>query len=163
MAGVFEEAIAVVVASLTPGIEPRYALIIGVISGLSLAESLILSLLGVFILGVVLTFMVESFIILARSACQLAEKPYNPACIYIRLQRNNARRLKRYLDRWGLLGLALFVALPLPATGMYTGATAALLLGVRGFKLAMALIAGGLASIAIVLLLSLAGMVFFET
>ena len=60
------------------------------------------------------------------------------------------RRARRLVQRWGLLGLVAFVALPLPATGMYTGAALALLLGVEGLRLFAALAAGGLASVAIV-------------
>ncbi len=55
------------------------------------------------------------------------------------------------LERYGTLGLALFVAVPLPVTGIYTGAAVALLLGLRPRHMFAALAAGGTASVAITL------------
>ena len=40
-------------------------------------------------------------------------------------------KLQRYIDRWGVLGLALFIGVPFPGTGVYSGCAAAYLLGVR--------------------------------
>lgn len=43
---------------------------------------------------------------------------------------NRARkRLKPYVDRYGELGVALFIGIPLPGSGVYTGAVGAFLLG----------------------------------
>ncbi|MBN2798773.1 MAG: small multi-drug export protein [Deltaproteobacteria bacterium] len=39
--------------------------------------------------------------------------------------------LQRLVDRYGVLGLALFIGVPLPGTGVYSGAVAAYLLGYR--------------------------------
>jgi uncharacterized membrane protein len=41
------------------------------------------------------------------------------------------RKARPYVDRYGLLGLALFVAVPLPGTGAYSGSLAAHLFGVK--------------------------------
>ena len=40
-------------------------------------------------------------------------------------------KLQRYIDRWGIAGLTLFVAIPLPGSGSYTGALGAVLLGIN--------------------------------
>lgn len=40
-------------------------------------------------------------------------------------------RAGKYVDKYGFLGLALFVAVPLPGTGAYSGALAAYLLGIK--------------------------------
>ena len=37
---------------------------------------------------------------------------------------------EKYVDRWGFVGLALFVGVPLPGSGVYSGALAAYLLGI---------------------------------
>ncbi len=44
----------------------------------------------------------------------------------------------RLVERWGIFGLALFVAIPLPGTGAYSGSCAAWLLGVRWRRAATA-------------------------
>ena len=40
------------------------------------------------------------------------------------------RRLKPYVDKYGGLGVALFIGIPLPGSGVYTGALGAFLLGI---------------------------------
>lgn len=48
------------------------------------------------------------------------------------------RRIHPYVERWGAIGVALFVAVPLPGSGSYTGAVGAYVLGMsyRRFLLA---------------------------
>ncbi len=53
------------------------------------------------------------------------------------------RRRSRLVERYEALGLALFVAIPLPVTGAWTGTVAAFLFGVR-FKLAVSAILAGI-------------------
>ena len=57
------------------------------------------------------------------------------------------KKAHRLTSRYGLLGLALFVAVPLPVTGIYTGAVVSLLLGIDANKARVALAAGGLTSL----------------
>lgn len=47
-----------------------------------------------------------------------------------------------YLDRYGLPGLALFVAVPLPGTGAYSGTLLAWVMGVRRRSAVVAIAAG---------------------
>jgi uncharacterized membrane protein len=124
-------------------------MLLGVALGLGYLESAALSLAGVALLSLALTLAVEALLGAARRLCVIKPSRLNPACAYMRLHEENSRRLKGYIDRWGLPGLALFVAIPLPATGMYTGAAAAALLGIRGWRLLAALAAGGALSVAI--------------
>lgn len=63
------------------------------------------------------------------------------------------KKAGKYVDKYGLIGLALFVAVPLPGTGAYSGALAAHLLGMEKKKAMIAvavgvLIAGVLVSLA---------------
>jgi uncharacterized membrane protein len=44
---------------------------------------------------------------------------------------NLARRRTRLVEKYGRIGLVLFVAIPLPVTGAWTGSIAAFLLGMR--------------------------------
>lgn len=44
---------------------------------------------------------------------------------------NLTRRRAEFIERYGRLGLVLFVAIPLPLTGAWTGSIAAFLLGMR--------------------------------
>ncbi|MCD6094043.1 MAG: small multi-drug export protein [Candidatus Omnitrophica bacterium] len=52
------------------------------------------------------------------------------------------RRKTRIVERYGWLGLMLFVAIPLPGSGIWTGSIAAFLLGMK-HRLAFAAMTGG--------------------
>ena len=53
--------------------------------------------------------------------------------IYKRIVIGVQRKSSRYVEKYGLLGIALFVAIPLPGSGSWSGALAAFLLGL-GYK-----------------------------
>lgn len=40
------------------------------------------------------------------------------------------KRLKPYVEKYGLIGIALFIAIPLPGTGSYTAALGSFILGI---------------------------------
>ncbi|MBU0763040.1 MAG: small multi-drug export protein [Candidatus Altiarchaeota archaeon] len=52
------------------------------------------------------------------------------------------KKAKPYVDRYGMLGLCFFVAVPLPGTGAYSGALAAHIFGLKNKKAFMSIIAG---------------------
>lgn len=72
------------------------------------------------------------------------------------------RRLKKFTKRYGLFGVALFIAVPLPGSGVYSGALGAFVLGLskRDFYVASAI--GVFIAASIVTFLTLGGMVFFS-
>ncbi len=50
---------------------------------------------------------------------------------YIYFVNKKQKKIQTAVDRWGELGLAIFIAVPLPGTGSYTGALGAYLLGLK--------------------------------
>ena len=67
-------------------------------------------------------------------------------------------RLKsKFVEKYAGLGLAIFVAIPLPATGAWTGAIIAFLLGMRWWVAMLAISAGVVMAGAIVLALTFMG------
>ncbi len=48
------------------------------------------------------------------------------------------KKLKPYVDKYGELGVALFIGIPLPGSGVYTGAVGAFFLGLDRRKFAVA-------------------------
>ena len=65
---------------------------------------------------------------------------------YSRYLVNTRRRVKKYVDKYGVLGLTLFVSIPLPVTGIWTGGIAAYLLGYSKMKASLSLLLGGVIS-----------------
>lgn len=77
--------------------------------------------------------------------------------LYTRYVLNLRKRAKPYVDRYGILALSVFVAVPIPATGVWSGAVIAYLFGFDKAKAFIALSIGGLMSIAIT---SMVAMIF---
>jgi len=77
--------------------------------------------------------------------------------IYQKIVIRTQRRVHKYVEKYGVFGLALFIGVPLPGSGVYSGALAAYLLGFRKRDFLLAAIIGVLIAGVIVLLVSTAG------
>lgn len=69
---------------------------------------------------------------------------------------------KRYLGRYGTLGLIFFVAIPLPATGVYTGSFVSWLFDLEWKRSFLAILLGVIIAGTIVLAISLGAMNFLK-
>ncbi|MDP2951281.1 MAG: small multi-drug export protein [bacterium] len=69
-------------------------------------------------------------------------------------------KTKRYLDKYGFIGLALFVGIPLPGTGVWTACLASYVLGMPFKKSFSAITLGCFIAGAVVLLVTLTGISF---
>jgi len=136
------------IVSLLPVIEPRYALLIGtLILGLPLWESFLISALGVVILSAALP---RVFTLLLRSAEEgILSRVPGATRLMDRLKRRSLEGVREKYEKYEILGLVIFVAVPLPMTGIYTGALAGVLLGLPPEKNTLAVMAGGFISIII--------------
>jgi len=146
--------------SLAPTFEARYAIVLGIGMGLDPAACLAICSAATLLLAAGLTAAMSG---LDRAMRRLSESRSGfwraLGTVYIRIVEGVAERARKYVERWGVLGVALFVAVPLPATGVWSGALASYILGLRGLRAFSALVLGGLASIAITASLSLVGRV----
>jgi uncharacterized membrane protein len=70
--------------------------------------------------------------------------------LFDRLVERSRRKLQAGVDKWGPLGIALFVAIPLPATGAWTGTLGAWVLGMSRWTTFLAVALGVAVSGAIV-------------
>ncbi len=141
--------IMVFVLSLLPTFEGRYAVVVG----MKLAnpvEAIAIACIASVFLGIALAYtmpLIDAIAsTLSRSGIGLFKKV---GTAYLRYLQNVRKRVEPYVKRYGFLGLVLFVAIPLPATGIWTGALAAYILGLERRRTAIALVLGGLISIAI--------------
>ena len=131
------------VLGLAPGFEPRYAapLLLSCYG----AAGVFIALAEAFLLALVLSTAVERLwrLLLALSGKypvlqRLVERVYRAR-----------RKASGLVEKYEALGLAVFVAAPLPVTGIYTGAAVAMLLGLPRRATFTALAAGGAASVLI--------------
>ncbi len=143
----------VFVLSLVPTFEGRYAVVYGIGRGYSLSGTLIVAAFGVLLLSLVLPAVLPY---IDRFMFWLEGTPLRKvARLYLYYVERVRKKAHPYLERWGFWGLLIFVAIPLPGTGVWTGALAAYLLGIKNRRAFPALLLGGLLSMAITLLPSI--------
>jgi len=71
-------------------------------------------------------------------------------------------KIHKYVDKYGLLGVSIFIGIPLPGSGVYSGALGAYLLGINFKKFLIASIIGVLIAGILVTIISLTGVEMFE-
>lgn len=77
--------------------------------------------------------------------------------IFDKIVKGSRKRIEEKVDRFGYWGLVIFVAIPLPITGAYTGALGAWVLGMKKRKTFAAIAAGVIIAGFIVTLVSVLG------
>ena len=87
-----------------------------------------------FILGAILYPLLDK-ILLMLERIPIIGKFWNKAMM------RTQKKIHPYVERWGTIGVALFIAVPLPGSGTYSGALGAFMLGMsyRRFLLANAI------------------------
>ena len=140
--------------SLIPTFEGRYALIAGAAMGLDPLTSFLIATIGVVLLSTMLSLLLPWIDNLLQ---HLSGKNNLLGRLYTRYLVRVRRKAKPYIDKYGLIGLTLFVAVPLPGSGIWTGSLAGFLLGLDRWRMLAVLLAGGILSNTITLLLLVLG------
>jgi uncharacterized membrane protein len=142
--------LAVALVTFIPGLELRASIPYGVLAGASPIAVFGVAVLANILVGILAYTVLNWFIKIARRAAWFENlwKRY-----IARLQ----KRSQAAVDRYGALGLATFIAIPLPGTGAISGAIAAELFGIDFQKFLGPMTLGVLIAGALVLLITLAG------
>ena len=144
--------------SFIPSFEGRYVVLVAPVFGFSVFEGFLAACIGVILLGLGLGFGIGFVDAVAR---RFAESSFwlfrRIGLLYLDYVGRVRVRARKYVERYGFIGLVLFVAVPLPLTGVWTGALAGLVFGVPRRILVPALVVGGLLSNTITLTLALTG------
>lgn len=90
----------------------------------------------------------------------LYERFFSEIMIVKKIVNRVRRKGEPYIEKYGFIGLILFVGVPLPMTGVYSGTLLAWLAGIQWRKAFPAIVAGVLISATIITLASL-GMIKF--
>lgn len=132
----FTKEVAVFILSMIPIIELRGAIPVGLSLGIPYKETFLLSFLGsslpaipiVFLIGYVF-FLLRKIGFFDRLITKITEKTL---------------KKKEQIEKYGYVGLFLFVAIPLPGTGVWTGSLLSHLLGMKKLPSLFAVIVGNL-------------------
>lgn len=133
-----------------PVLELRAAIPLAVSLGFPAVEAYVLGVLGSLLPVPLLLLLLKPL------ATRLRRVPRFRG--FVRYLYRRARAPRGILDRFGLIGLALLVAIPLPSTGAWTGAIVASLLGFRFWPSFLAIMIGTMTAGAVVTLLTLSTM-----
>ena len=82
--------------------------------------------------------------------------------LFARIVERPRKKISKAVDRWGELGIALFIGIPLPGSGVYTAALGAYLLGLDKKKFFIATIIGVVIAAVAVTIITLTGSSLFE-
>ena len=99
------------------------------------------------ILGIIIYFLLDKFVHFFLRY-KIFSKPYNH--IVLRTQ----KKIQKSVDKYGELGVALFIGVPLPGSGVYSGALGAYVIGLKFKKFIIANIIGVLIAGTIVTIIS---------
>jgi len=141
--------------SLIPTFEGRYALVFGIVSGLDALTSFTLASIAIILLSIALGILIDFIDSLILSF----ESSKNRFLLFVfnfykKYVEKVREKVSPYVATYGLIGLVVFVAIPLPGTGVWTGALAAYILGIKRKTTIVALAIGGLLSNLITFLLT---------
>jgi len=128
------EWVKVIFVSMLPVSELRGSIPYAMLLGLSPAEAYAISVIGNFIPVPVVLFILKKFDPFFRRIPYLGS-------IYVRILGIGEKR-KRIVEKYGYPGLTVFVAIPLPVTGAWTGTLISFLLGLNTKKASLFILAG---------------------
>ena len=128
--------------AVVPGVEVRGAVVYSSLKGLGLFE------------GYVLPFIVSMAIVpLVYLGFEFVFDRFMRYGFVRKRVMAIRKKVSGYVDRYGFLGLVLFVAVPLPGSGLYTGTLGAIVLGLEDKKTIPALYVGNFLAFVLVLCL----------
>lgn len=128
------ETVAVIIANLMPTLEQVGGIPLGIALGLNPIYSFLVSLTVNSLLFFPVYFSLELFY----------ENVFSKMGLFKKYVEKSRKRGKPYVDKYGILGLALFISLPTPFTGTYTASMLSWLLDLDWKRSFLAIFIGSL-------------------
>ena len=127
--------------TLLPGLELRASIPVGIFGGEWVSAGLpwplvaIICIIANILIGWGVFFLLNPMLNLIRRI---------PFCerLVVRYLERARKKLKPQIDKYGFWGLAIFIGIPLPLTGAYTGAAGAFTLGMDSKQFILATVVG---------------------
>ncbi|MEM4233854.1 MAG: small multi-drug export protein [Candidatus Methanomethylicaceae archaeon] len=132
--------------AISPVLESRVAIPYGITSGVELLTVLSISFLGNMVPVPFILLVMQS---IERWITKRDDSSYLKR-FFIRYINNLRKRGGPTINKYGCIGLTIFVALPIPGTGAWTGSVLAYLFGIEIKRSAFAILIGVLISIFII-------------
>ena len=122
--------------SMIPIIELRGAIPLGAALGLPMWQSFVLSVIGNMLpVPIILLFVKKVLSFMSKCRVKFFNKVAN--WLFAKAEKNRAK-----IEKYAFCGVALFVAIPLPATGAWTGSLVAAVFNLKFWKSMLSAIIG---------------------
>ncbi len=146
-----KELLIIILLTFVPALELRASIPYGVlIAGINWATVFLVGCAANIILGLIIYYFIDVFIHLFLKAEPIKR-------IWEKVIERTQKKVQPYVEKYGEMGLAVFIGIPLPGSGVYTAAIAAYLLGMSYKKFFIATIWGVLIAGTIVTAIVLSG------
>lgn len=150
-----------------PLIEIRLAIPVGILTGIiNLPFGISLSGFGfppifvfclAIIMGFILGFILFNFLTIFDKHLQKSRFSKK----YLKLLHHAQKKIHPYVEKYGILGLAIYISLPIPGTGVYMGSLGGYVLGIERKHFYLSLILGVIIAATVVTSLTVLGMMLF--
>lgn len=139
-----------ILLAVLPISEVRGSIPYGILVGLPITAVIIVSILANIIAGIVAYFFLDRLVKLFFNFGLF--KKY-----YLKIVERSQIKIKEAVDKYGWIGVAIFIGIPLPFTGAWTGALGSYLIGLEKKKTIIAIILGVLIAAVLVSITMLTG------
>ena len=148
--------IIIILISMIPVIESRGSIPYGIlVLNLPWYNVVFVSIIANFLITIPIIYLLDPVSRYLRDKFHIAEKFFN--WLFTR-----SRKKGRIINRLKFLGLILFIGIPLPITGAWTGCVAANIFGLSKFRTLLGVFLGILLSVMVITGLSLTGKTLFN-
>lgn len=124
----------VLLTSMVPVLEMKAGIPVGVKMGLTVPEATLLGIIGTCV-------QIPLNLLLINLLIRMADR-YPLARRLLDWSRRRSEQHRGSINRWGMLGVAVLVGVPIPGTGLWTGTVAGTLIGLNRWWLVAGLIVG---------------------
>ena len=124
----------IILLTLVPALELRTSIPYGIlVSQMNWLTVFLICVITNAILGPVVFIIIDKFIHVFLRIKHLER-------MWDKTVERTQRRIHKYIEKYGILGLSIFIGIPLPGSGSYTGAIAAYLLGFKLNRFSLVLV-----------------------
>lgn len=139
-------ALKVFIVSAIPILEFKAGIPLGIHRGLSPVTATVIGILGTLV-------QVPFNLLFLRLLTNLAKR-WRPARQFLVWSRLRARKHRTLVRKYGVLGVAFLVGVPIPGTGLFTGTVTGSLIGLQTIPLVIGLVLGTVVAAILVALVS---------
>jgi uncharacterized membrane protein len=147
----FREILELIFVTFLPFLELRASIPYGIIKlQMNWFTVFIICVITNIILGIIIFFLLDKLVHIV-----IKIKPIGK--LYYKIVERTQKKIHKYVEKYGEIGVAIFIGIPLPGSGVYTGALGAYLLGLGYKKFIIACVLGVLIAGTAVTLITLFG------